>query len=591
MIKLRKRAQFTVGIVSLLLCGLVQAATTIPTVEPTAHGFISKSDAAEDAAPLTELSTSPAATTGSDSLAFAGTASHAFGTVDLKTGVFSELGNTGILLAGMGVANGKLYAAGYASETLYTVNISNGKLSAVGNASIEYTLLGSTTDGVLYATDGNSNLYSINSSTGASKLIGPIGISYSGYYGLSNNSSILYFANDTNLYTLNTHTGAATLVGSMGSIKLGGLVFEDNVLWGGQEPPSLAVATVSTSTGKATTGAAFTGTGSGTWWAIAPSPIPPVSSSTSLKASATSVTYGTSVSFTVLVTSVPGTSTPAGSVEFLDGSNKLATVTLNGAGQATYSTSALGVGTHSITAKYLGTSGDKASTSSAVSLTVKGVPATMLSATSLAFGSEPTNKTSTAKAFTVTNDGTATLTFSSIKLTGSQADDFAMTTTCGTTLAANASCTISVTFAPVSTGAKAASVSIADNASGSPFTVKLSGTGVAAASSPAATLSTTSLAFGNEKVKSTSAGKSVTVTNSGSSTLSITGITLAGGQADDFTLSKTCGSTLAAGKSCTVTTSFTPVSAGAKSASISIADNASGSPQSVTLTGTGVTGS
>jgi hypothetical protein len=100
------------------------------------------------------------------------------------------------------------------------------------------------------------------------------------------------------------------------------------------------------------------------------------------------------------------------------------------------------------------------------------------------------------------------------------------------------------------------------------------------------TLSPTSLAFATQKAGTTSAAKTVTVTNSGSATLTFTTITLTG-QADDFVLSKTCASTLAASASCTLSVSFNPVSAGNKSASVSIADNASGSPQAVALTGTG----
>lgn len=477
-----RMAGFLLAVVS----NVVQGASLTPPIEPLQLEAVTNTQTADGAAlPTEEGASSPSATAASDSTAFVGTASHAFGKVDLKTGVFSELGNTGLLLAGMGVVNGKLYAAGYSSGTLYTVNTSNGKLTEVGSSSIAYDLMGSTTGGGLYATNTNEELYSVDPLSGATKLIGPLGVNYSGYYGLSNNSSILYFANGTNLFTVNTHTGAATLVGSMGSSQLGGLVLEDNVLWGGQEQPTLAVAIVNITTGQATSGAAFTGTGSGAWWAIAPSPIPPVSSSTSLKASATSVTVGSSIAFTALVTAVPGTSTPAGKVEFLDGSTTLSSVTLNGTGQATYNTSALGVGSHSVTAKYLGAPGDKASSSSVITVVVKGVPSTKLSATSLAFGSEPVGESSSAKTLTVTNTGSATLTFSSIKITGSQADDFAMKNSCGSTLAVNASCTLSITFLPVSAGAKAASVSVTDNASGSPYTAKLGGTGVVAVSSPA----------------------------------------------------------------------------------------------------------
>ncbi len=179
-------------------------------------------------------------------------------------------------------------------------------------------------------------------------------------------------------------------------------------------------------------------------------------------------------------------------------------------------------------------------------------PAVTLSATSLAFGNQAAGSTSAAKSVTVTNSGSGSLTLTAIALSGAQADDFGLSKTCGSSLAAGASCTLSVTFKPVSTGAKVASVSITDNASGSPQSIALTGTGTSGGGAPAVTLSSTSLAFGNQAAGSTSASKSVTVTNSGSGSLTLTSIALSGAQADDFVLSKTCGSSLAAGASCTI---------------------------------------
>ncbi len=64
-------------------------------------------------------------------------------------------------------------------------------------------------------------------------------------------------------------------------------------------------------------------------------------------------------------------------------------------------------------------------------------------------------------------------------------------------------------------------------------------------------------------------------------------ISLPSGQTDDFVLSKTCGASLAVKASCTLSLSFKPVSAGGKSASVSVTDSASGSPQPISLSGTG----
>jgi hypothetical protein len=126
-------------------------------------------------------------------------------------------------------------------------------------------------------------------------------------------------------------------------------------------------------------------------------------------------------------------------------------------------------------------------------------------------------------------------------------------------------------------------VSITDNASGSPQAVSLSGTGTAALAS----LSPTSLAFGNQAVDMTSTAQTVTLSNTGNAALSITSLALTGTNASDFAQSNTCGSSLAAGANCTIVVMFTPSVAGTEAASLSIADNSSGSPQTVSLSGAG----
>jgi hypothetical protein len=140
-----------------------------------------------------------------------------------------------------------------------------------------------------------------------------------------------------------------------------------------------------------------------------------------------------------------------------------------------------------------------------------------------------------------------------------------------------------VTFKPSASGSRTASVSITDNASGSPQTASLSGTGTAALVS----LSPTSLAFGNQPVEMTSTAQAVTLSNTGNAALSITSLALTGTNASDFEQSNACGSSLAAGANCTIAVMFTPSVAGAEAASLSIADNSSGSPQTVALSGAG----
>ena len=211
-------------------------------------------------------------------------------------------------------------------------------------------------------------------------------------------------------------------------------------------------------------------------------------------------------------------------------------------------------------------------------------PKLRLSVTSLSFPKTIVAQTSAAKVVTLTNTGSAALSFSGITITGANPADFKQTTTCATTLAVNASCTLSVTFAPASTLAYSASISIADNAANSPQSIALTGTGV----TPIVTLSASSLSFPTTVAGKKSATQSVKLTNTGSAPLTISGISLAGVNPADFKLTTTCGKTLAIQASCTISAAFIPVAAANYTASISIADNASNSPQSIALSGTGI---
>jgi hypothetical protein len=128
-----------------------------------------------------------------------------------------------------------------------------------------------------------------------------------------------------------------------------------------------------------------------------------------------------------------------------------------------------------------------------------------------------------------------------------------------------------------------ASVNITDNASGSPQTVSLSGTGTA----PSASVSPPSLAFGSQAMDITSTAQTVTLSNTGNAPLSISSLALRGTNASDFAQTNTCGNSLAAGANCTIAVMFTPSLNAAEAATLTITDNASGSPQTVNLSGTG----
>ncbi len=114
----------------------------------------------------------------------------------------------------------------------------------------------------------------------------------------------------------------------------------------------------------------------------------------------------------------------------------------------------------------------------------------------------------------------------------------------------------------------------------------------AEAQSPAVGFSPTSLSFGSQNIGTTSAAQSVTMTNKGTTTLTITKIYVGGSNSPDFAFqSNTCYPSVSAGASCTITDQFRPSQSGAETAYISIADSATGSPQLVNMTGTGVSSS
>lgn len=204
-----------------------------------------------------------------------------------------------------------------------------------------------------------------------------------------------------------------------------------------------------------------------------------------------------------------------------------------------------------------------------------------LSPTSIVFSTQVVGIKSSAKVVTLTNVGTTPLSIASVALTGLNASDYAQTNTCGSTVAARATCTISVTFTPKAAGTRTGSLSITDNGGASPQLVSLSGTGTVVKLVP------TSLSFGSQKVGTTSAPKSVTMTNVGTTVLTINGISLTGTNAGDFSQTHTCGGTLGAGASCTISVTFHPSATGTRSAALSISDNGGGSPQKVPLSGTG----
>ncbi|HKQ87268.1 MAG TPA: choice-of-anchor D domain-containing protein [Candidatus Acidoferrales bacterium] len=206
--------------------------------------------------------------------------------------------------------------------------------------------------------------------------------------------------------------------------------------------------------------------------------------------------------------------------------------------------------------------------------------------TQLIFRSEPLGSSETLSVL-VSNTGTAPLTLTQpIGFTGTNASDFSQANDCPTSIAPDSWCTVYVQFAPQTTGAKVASLTITDNAPGSLQLVALSGTAVAP---PQAQVAPASWDFGSQNVGTQSSPQTLTITNNGNVLLNFTqAIGVGGTNPADFQETNNCPISVAPGSSCNISVTFSPQSAGARSASINIANNAPGSPQDVPLAGTGV---
>jgi hypothetical protein len=213
-----------------------------------------------------------------------------------------------------------------------------------------------------------------------------------------------------------------------------------------------------------------------------------------------------------------------------------------------------------------------------ITLAGNGVPSPVVSLApqSLGFSVQTVGTKSAPQQVTLSNTGSVTLNITSVSTLG----DFVQSNNCGTLLLAGGQCAIQVAFTPESAGGAAGQLSVYDDAPGDPHVVTLTGTGTG----PAISLSPASLAFGNQKVGTTSPAQSLTLRSTGTTALKVTDIAAAG----DFAQSNNCPSSLEPGAHCTVKVSFTPAATGSRTGTLSVTDNAAGSPQQIALSGNGV---
>jgi VCBS repeat protein/ASPM-SPD-2-Hydin domain-containing protein/FG-GAP repeat protein len=206
-----------------------------------------------------------------------------------------------------------------------------------------------------------------------------------------------------------------------------------------------------------------------------------------------------------------------------------------------------------------------------------------LSPRTLLFKTQLLNTTSKAMPVTLGNLSGVPMAINSIMINGINLTSYNQTNNCPPSLPGGQSCTINVTLTPLQTGGLTAGLNVfgAFTAGGGQQATMITGSGTAVSIHP------TSLTFAAQTVGTTSAAKVVTFNNVDTTALPITSITISGTNARDFVQTNTCGTSVAAGGTCTISVTFTPAATGTRTATLKIGDTDITGPQQVPLTGTG----
>jgi F5/8 type C domain/Abnormal spindle-like microcephaly-assoc'd, ASPM-SPD-2-Hydin/Right handed beta helix region len=192
----------------------------------------------------------------------------------------------------------------------------------------------------------------------------------------------------------------------------------------------------------------------------------------------------------------------------------------------------------------------------------------------LNFGSLVVGQTSSAQTVSVLNPTNAAVSVSSISASG----PFAETNNCSS-IPAGGSCAANVTFTPTTTGAATGAVTV--TAGGVTSTTTLTGSGTPPG--PVLSLNPGGLSFPSELVGSAAPSQTIAVTNSGTTSATVSKVAVTG----PYTETNNCSS-IAVGASCTVTVGFTPTAGGANPGTLTITSNANNNPTTASLSGNGI---
>ncbi len=206
-----------------------------------------------------------------------------------------------------------------------------------------------------------------------------------------------------------------------------------------------------------------------------------------------------------------------------------------------------------------------------------GVEAQALSAapTRLTFANQPVGTDSVAQTVTLTNPGSLPVSLAAQRVDG----PFLRTSTCGSSVGAGASCSVSVAFRPLRFGNFTGNLYVDFLA---PVCCEIVSVALSGSAFPVVSLSATTVNFPDRAVGTTSAAQTVALSTS-VNTLAIDSI----GAEGDFTQTNTCGYIVAIGASCTISITFAPTAAGARTGRVTISDDAFPGIQLIGLTGNG----
>jgi len=221
-----------------------------------------------------------------------------------------------------------------------------------------------------------------------------------------------------------------------------------------------------------------------------------------------------------------------------------------------------------------------ATVSTSVSLTGTGIYALpTLSLPALSFAATTINTTSQSQTVTLTNHAAVAVTVASVTATG----DYSQTNTCSSSIAASSSCTITVSFTPTTAGTRTGTLTVITTGSApATLTTSLTGTGT----NPLPTLSPSALTFAPTTLTATSVSQTVTVTNHAPVAVIVASVAITG----DYSQANTCGTSIPANGTCTVSVAFTPTAASTRSGTLTVTTTGAAPATLIaSLTGTGQT--